>query len=212
MADSRDITEPGEIRDVSVDNARGLRYAELFMLGPEWITVYNSIGLSEAPPELWDPLDAEAAAQQLQQQAVLKNGPHWWASDKLTLRFGVEEIEVGGIGFRFAARLPASLARSGKLQPPFYTVVEANKEGSLSYSAGKPVYELVSPDDDALVMQSMNVEPDELATLGERLTPADGWRFRTRTLDEDLTIPLDGKVRTVMDDLRNVYNANPTAG
>ena len=209
MADPRDITEPGEISDLSLDHTRGLRYAELFFVGPEWITVYNSMALSEAPPELWDALDPEAAAKRFRQQAAIKNGPHWWASDALTLRFGVKPIEVDDIGFRFAARLPASLAKSGKLQPPFYTVVEAEKEGSLFYAPGEPVYELVSPDGDEFVMQSMNVEPGELESLGERHSTVEGWQFRIRTLDEDLTVGLDGKVRTVMDDLRNVYNAAP---
>ena len=206
MADPKDITEPGKISTLSLDHTRGLRYAELFFVGPEWITVYNSMGLSEASPELWDALDPEAAAKRFGQQAVIKNGPHWWASDALTLRFGVKPIEVDDIGFRFAARLPAALAKSGKLQPPFYTVVEAEKEGSLSYASGEPVYELVSPDGDEFVMQSMNVDPGELESLGERLSPTEGWRFRTRLLEEDLTVSLDGKVRTVMDDLRNVYN------
>ena len=195
-----------EVGEIVFEPTRGLRYAELFAVGPELITVYNSMGLSEAPPELWDALDAEAAAKQLQVGMVVKNGPHWWASDKATMRFGVDVISVGGIGFRFAAKLPAFIARSGKLTPPVYTVVETNKEGELVYMAGEPVYELVSPDGDAYVMQSSNVEPSEFVALGERLTPAPGWQFRTRTLDEDLTVELDGKVKTVMDDFRDVYN------
>ena len=94
----------------------------------------------------------------------------------------------------------------GKLEPPFYTVVEADKEGVNVYSAGQPVYELVSPDGHAFVMQSSNIPPDELATLGDRLAPAGGWRFHTRTLTEELTLTMDGKVKVAMDDLRNVYN------
>ena len=195
-----------EVRDTVFESTRGLRYAELFAVGPELITVYNSMGLSEAPPELWDPLDAAAAAEQLQVGMVVKNGPHWWISDSATLRFGVEVITVGGIGFRFAAKLPAAVARSGKLTPPVYTVVETKKEGELVYLSGETVYELVSPEGDAFVMQSSNVEPSGLATLGERLSPAAGWQFRTRTLDQELTVELDGKVKTVMDDFRDVYN------
>jgi hypothetical protein len=206
MAESQDTTEQGEFQDMVFEATRGLRYAELFAVGPEWITVYNSIGLSGAPPELWDPLDAEAAARQLRVGLVLKNGPHWWMSDKLTLRFGVDVTMVGGIGFRVAARLPAFIAKSGKLEPPFYTVVEADKEGVNVYSAGELVYELVSPGGEALMMQSSDMPPDELATLGDRLTLAEGWQFQTRTLDEELTLTMDGKVKVAMDDLRNVYN------
>jgi len=49
---------------------------------------------------------------------VLKNAPHWWISDRLTGGFGVDETSVGGIGFRIVARLPAFIAKSGKIEPP----------------------------------------------------------------------------------------------
>ena len=206
MAEPQDATEQGEDQDLTFEATRGLRYAELFAVGPEWITVYNSIGLSEAPPELWDALDAQAAADQLRVGLVLKNGPHWWMSDKLTGRFGVDETTVGGIGFRVAAKIPAFIAKSGKIEPPSYTVIEADKEGVNVYLAGEPVYELVSPDGDAFVMQSSSTPPGELATLGDRLTPAKGWQFQTRTLDEELTLTMNGKVKVATDDLRNIYN------
>lgn len=203
--------ESPETELMAFEPTRGLRYAELFAVGPELITVYNSIGLSEAPPPVWDALDAEAAAPQLGVKTVIKNGPHWWASDKATLCFGTEVVSVAGIGFRYAAQLPALIASSGKLEPPVYTVLQANKEGELVYSAGESVYELVSPDGEALVMQSSNVEPSEFANLGERLSPAAGWQFRTRTLEHELTVELNGAVRTAMDDLHNVYNLPPKA-
>lgn len=200
------MPEGAAVADTVFEPARGLRYAELFAVGEEVITVYNSMGLSEAPPEPWEALDAQAAAEQLEVGMVVKNGPHWWASDRATLGFGVDVVTVQGIGFRFAARLPAMVARSGKLTPPVYTVVETNKEGELVYLAGEPVHELVSPEGEAFVMQSSNVDPREYASLGERLSPAPGWGFRTRTPEEDLTVALDGHVKTVMDDFHDVYN------
>ena len=212
MGEAEGVKASEEVEDVVIDPTRGLRYAELFAIGGELILVYNSMGLSEAPPELWEALDAEAAAKQLGVGAVIKNGPHWWMSDTSTLQFGVDPVSVGGIGFRTVARLPARVARSGKLVPPLYEVVETHKNGVLTYSAGKPVYELISPDGDAFVLQSINVEPSELPTLGERLSPVDGWQFRMRSPDADLTVSMDGKVRTVMDDFRNVYNQPPTTG
>ena len=206
MAEAQDHMDGVELQYITLEATRGLRYAELFAVGEEWITVYNSMGLSEAPPELWDDLDLDAAAQDLQSAMVVKNGPHWWVADTSTLQFGTNEVSVGGIGYRFAAKLPAFLAKSGRLEPPLYTVVEANKAGKLVYLAGRPVYELVSPDGDVFTMQSSNVPPSEFAALPKKLTLADGWRFRSRTPDQDVVIDLDGKVKVVMDDLRNVYN------
>lgn len=203
--------ERGEERDFDFDPTRALRYCELFAVGPEWITVYNSIGLSEAPPDLWDALDADAAAEQLGVGKVVKNGPHWWMADRATIRFGVDQVEVGGIGFRTVARLPAFIARSGGVEPPPYTVLAANKQGVNVYLAGRPVYELVAPDGKAFVLQSTNVSPEELSTLGERLNPTEGWGFRIRTLDEDWAIAMRGKVKVAADDLKNIYNLPPDA-
>jgi hypothetical protein len=211
MPQTNDTTEPGAVRDFEFENLRGRRYCELFAVGPEWITVYNSIGLSEAPPELWDALDEGAAAEQLGVRKVVKNGPHWWMADRATIRFGIEETRVGGIGFRTAARLPAFVAKSGGVEPPRYTILEANKEGVNVYSAGRPVYELISPDGKAFVLQSTNIPPEELATLGDRLTPVEGWQFQTRTLDEDWEIAMAGKVKVAADDLKNIYNLPPEA-
>ena len=209
MAETKDTTEAGQAQDFDFENTRGLRYVELFAVGPEWITVYNSIGLSEGPPELWDALDEDAAAQQLGVKKVVKNGPHWWMSDKVTLRFSVEQTTVGGIGYRVAAKLPAFIAKSGAVEPPQYQILEANKDGVNIYSAGELVYELISPDGQAFVLQSTNLPPGELATLGERLTPAEGWQFRTRTLDQDWEIAMAGKVKVAADELKNIYNLPP---
>lgn len=206
MPEAGESAQTDHLQDVVLEPTRNLRYCELFAVGEEWITVYNSMGLSEAPPELWDALDAEAAAEQLGANLAIKNGPHWWAADWTTLQYSVAEFLVGGIGFRIAARLPASLAVSGKLQPPFYTVAEAEKKGELFYLAGRPVHELVSPEGDVFVMQSSNIEPVEFAGLSERLKPEEGWQFRTRAAEEDMTVVLEGTVKVVMDELRNVYN------
>jgi hypothetical protein len=70
----------GEVEMTVFESTRGLRYAELFAVGPEWIEVYNSTGLSEAPPEPWDATDPEQAAEELGAELVVKNGPHWWRS------------------------------------------------------------------------------------------------------------------------------------
>lgn len=83
----------------------------------------------------------------------------------------------------------------GQARAPFYTVAQADKEGVNVYSAGELVYELVSPDDDAFVMQSSSMPPDELATLGDRLTLAEGWEFQSRTFDEELALTMDEKVK-----------------
>lgn len=150
MAEVTNVMEPGAIKRVTFESTRGVRYAELFFVGPELIFIYSSVGWDQAPPELWDTTEADEVAKQYGAATVIKNGPHWWAADTTTLDFAVDDLTVSGIVYRFAAKIPAFLAAEGKLEPPSYTVVEANKSGELVYSAGQPVYELVSPDGDVL--------------------------------------------------------------
>ena len=193
MTVAKHASNEGEVRLTDFEETRGLRYAELFAVGSEWIDVYNSTGLSEASPDLWEATDPRVAAAELGVDSVIKNGPQWWVFDGATLRFAVEAVTVAGVGYRWCARLPAFLAKSGNLEPPFYTVVVADKEGELRYSAGRLVYELASPEGEAFVMQGSSIEPSEWAKLGDQLTLAHGWKVRTRMLEEDLTVPLDGK-------------------
>jgi hypothetical protein len=87
---------------------RGLRYAEIAMVGDKAITIYDSTGLSEAPPGQRNALDAQPIKKQFQLRGVVKSGPYWWLSDRTTSRFG-EEISFGGMGFRWDATIPASL-------------------------------------------------------------------------------------------------------
>ena len=99
-----------------------------------------------------------------------------------------------------------------------YKVFQPKKGGILTYSKGKPVYELVGPDGAVYVMQAGSQVEDpgmtlgSLAKLGDRLKLAPGWRYRVRTLDKDLVLDL-GKapvVHAISDDLRNIYNEHPS--
>lgn len=84
-------------------NIWGVCVTQSFFVGSEWIAIYNSIGLSEAPTELWDVIDAQEVAQEYQ---AGNNKPHWWQSDRATLEFGEDVLSISDIGFRFAAKLP----------------------------------------------------------------------------------------------------------
>ncbi len=143
---------------------------------------------------------------------MVKNGPHWWMADMATIRFGIEETEVGGIGFRKVARLPAFIAKSGSVEPPRYQVLEANKQGVNLYS-GRRARVRAGLARRQGVRAAVDEHPARRArdSLGDRLTPAEGWQFRTRTLDEDWAISMSGKVKVAADDFKNIYNLPPEA-
>ncbi|MCZ7529658.1 MAG: hypothetical protein M5U31_04545 [Acidimicrobiia bacterium] len=204
---ARDLSDPGEVQELNFGPTRALRYAELAIVGDEYVTFYNCTGLSEAPPDQWEAIDADAAAQKFGAAMVIKNGPHWWACDSVTLHMGTEVLEVEGIGFRWAANISVEIVSSGGLAAnKRYDPAESSKEGELVYKAGRSVYELVAPGGEVYLMQSSAIEIDGFETLGDRLTLPDGWSYRSRTLDADFTYVMDGAVSVVMDDLGNVYN------
>jgi hypothetical protein len=53
------VRKPSFLKDYIVNNTRGLHFTEIAMVGEKAITIYNSTGLSEAPLDLWDALNAK---------------------------------------------------------------------------------------------------------------------------------------------------------
>src|SRR5262249_18414206 len=151
------------------------------------IEVYNTTGLNDCPPELWNALDLAQIKKQFGARAVQKNGPHYWMMDSQTVRFG-EKVSFGGLEARWAARLdPAVVAKAAQGSEP-YKVFTPKKTQKMVYSRGKPVYELVDPDGNIYVMQAHDERfpMESLAKLGERLKGLPkGWQYRTRILIED---------------------------
>jgi len=58
------VRKPSFLQDFTIENTRGLRYAELAIVGEKAVTIYNSTGLSEAPPDQWNALDAQPIKEQ----------------------------------------------------------------------------------------------------------------------------------------------------
>ncbi len=52
-----------------------------------------------------------------------------------------------------------------------------------------------------------NLTYDQLEKLGDKLKLAEGWKFRVKVLDRDLTIKaINGLAHIVQDDLENTYD------
>jgi len=80
-----------------------------------------------------------------------------------------------------------------------------------TYDAGKPVYELTSPEGDVYIMQSYaqiadpDLTMDDLPTLGSRLALPDGWTYTTRMLTEPFELVTTGLAYVLQDELYNSY-------
>lgn len=198
-----------------ISDHRGTRYGEVIALFHRDSTfqaeVYGTQLLNDCPAELWDALDADAIAQELGAVAVKLNGPRHWLLDGLGTKVEVVEPVLRDFGGLMTRRIAVvELGDSPGVTP--YTDNFVNRGAVFFFDAGKPVYELVSPDGKAYVMQAycIGVDPtlteDALADLGERLSLPDGWTYRTRVLDEELVVDTSDHLATVLqDELENSY-------
>jgi len=78
---------------------------------------------------------------------------------------------------------------------------------------GSRVYILDDPDGNSFVMKSASLIKDpnqkfeDLQNLGSRLKLAEGWKWRTKILEQDLVFKTkDGKSFIVQDDIGNTYD------
>jgi hypothetical protein len=198
---------------VTVTQTRNLRYGEFLVVTAGGIEIYNTTGLNDCPPELWNALDLNELAKQFGALKVQLNGPQYWMADAETVLFG-ETASFGGIEARWAATVdPALLAKEAQGTAP-YKVFMPKKTQKMVYSKGKPVYELVDPDGNSYVLQARkeHVPMESLATLGQQMKQLPtGWEYRTRILTEDLVLDLgpDQTIYALGDELHQYYTRIP---
>ena len=198
-----------------ITDHRDTRYGEVIAAfardGKFQAEVYGTQLLNDCPAELWDALDATALAAELGALAVKLNGPRHWTLDGLGTKVEVVEPVLRDFGGLMTRRIAVvELGDSPGVTP--YTENHVNRGAVFFFDAGKPVFELVDPDEKAYVMQAycIGVDPtltlDVLPSLGERLALPDGWTYRTRVLDEELVVDTSDHLATVLqDELENSY-------
>ncbi len=215
---------------LSGENSRGIHHAEVLIMtrdskGPGGSCVYyNSLGIvDDVPDEEFDArfraLDSVALQKEYGGDGVRFNGPRRFLADRFNVMtfekgkqfmLGPIPMHVGGVFT--APDYDAFL--SGKQVP--YVESASKRTTTWFWNAGSEVYELVSPEGVVFVMQSasLQVDPhntvDELPTLGDRQSKRpEGWQFRARTLDDDLTmvaeVDSDPPNTIVLDEFMNNY-------
>ena len=196
-------------------NQRGTRYGEVFAVfsdGERFTAhVYGTQLLNDCPQELWETLDSAAIAKELGALVVKLNGPRYWVLDALGSKGKpIEPVlhEFNGLLMRRIAVLELG---SNPVQVP-YTLRKVDRRVAMYFDADSAVYELIDPHGLAYVMQAYCTGVDAtlneiaLANLGDRLAVPDGWRFRTRILEEDLIVDTSESPATVVqDELENTY-------
>jgi hypothetical protein len=198
-----------------ISDLRGVRYCEVLLLtkdaGGYQADVWNTMGMSDCPPDQWKALDAKTIASERGAILALLNGPRFWTLDSIStdLRKGAPETTFGDVAMFRAASV--DLGDTLPTQTP-YTERPVARDTVFGFDAGSEVYELVAPDGTTYIMQSWSqiIDPglteQDLAGLGDRLDLPEGWTFEVRTLDDDLdVVSTDGVATVVQDELQNTY-------
>ena len=187
----------------TLSNSRGYRYCELvFNYGAKGNDIYSTSPSAEANLDWWDNLDLEALAKEFGAASVFKNGPQWWSMDEVGV-MASEPVEVAGVRMVFGAHLPP-----GTMQIPKYTVFNPAKTQTLTWRAGKPVYQIVDAEGHVYVLQGHKVPTDQLATLDEKFQHLpEGWEYRVKVLDNDLVMKLtpNAPIPSVQDEFDQIY-------
>ena len=192
---------------------RDARYCEVLELRgaiPDArIDVWNTIGLNDCPQRRWEALDAAELASESGASLVVLNGPRHFLMDSAEARIGRRVRTFGRLRMRKVATIPidelADLARAP------YAERTIERVNTWTWERGRRVHELLAPDGTRYVMQSYSLaadpeqDVDDLRTLGDRLAPPAGWRYRTRRLRADLTLAARGGAVVIQDELQNTY-------
>lgn len=199
----------------SISGTRDARYCEIIPIMREGFhlkaTVYNTLGLNDCPPAIWNAITEDAMKQRFDALTVLLNGPRHFLMDSITAQGATRtgaKIEAGGL--ELAERATIDLGLLDLLHRP-YREQTIDRETVYRFKAGSPVFMLEDADGSRYAMQAYAQIVDKtldyaaLPSLGARLKLPSGWRYSSMVPDEDLVLGAAGKATIVQDELENTY-------
>ncbi|WP_319550294.1 hypothetical protein [Desulfogranum marinum] len=201
------------------------RYTEIFLIGGNATTkelkggVYQTIGLNDpketgdtAPAEILDKMDMKALAQEYNLLGAYKNGPRQWTLDWVEVKVG-KQRNFQGLDARWVMWLDVPEHLGGSQDKMSYRPITGKRDTHFGINKGTRVYLLDDPEGNTYCMKSMSqiLDPDQsyesLKDLGSKLKLAEGWKFRTKILEQDLILtPNNGKCLICQDDFGNTYD------
>jgi hypothetical protein len=218
MADTSDQNESSETEPAVSEELWNQRYCEVIPVTRDgakltsW--VYNTLGLNDCPPAKWEALTEDEVNEEYGSVAAKLNGPRFWVIDKLVASGSSTSggtATFGGIEMALRATIPDTKIGEGTVGDEFYVPNEVQRDTVYTYDAGRPVYELTSPEGDVYIMQSYARIKDKtlnihnLDSLTRKLSLPEGWTFTTRTLTEKFDLNSGGLAYVINDDLYNAY-------
>lgn len=210
-------TQQTPIFEKSISNLRNQRYCEVLIGKRDWlkleVRVFNTQGLNLCPEAQWRALTKESIVKDYDASIAILNGPRYWMMDEIQASGNtVNDVKesFGGIEMNLRATVKLSLLKQ-LMGSKNYTANEVARTTNFVYRAGSAIYELTSPAGDVYVMQSYSqiVNPalniKDLPVLSEQLKLPAGWTYRSRVLDQDLSLVANGIAYVLQDNLSNSY-------
>lgn len=201
----------------SISNLRNQRYCEVLLGNRHFLNlevkVFNTQGLNLCPEDQWQALSKEAIKKQFDVSVVILNGPRYWMMDEIQAAGQtVNKIKesFGGIEMNLRATVDVGLFKQ-ILGDKRFAPNEVIRTTNFIYKAGSPIYELTAPTGETYVMQSYSqienptLSMKDLPSLAERLKLPVGWSYRSRVLDQDLSLVANGIAYVLQDNLSNSY-------
>ncbi len=210
-------TVPGPSHVKIREQMHGARYGEVLLvmghLAYVEAKVYNTMGFSDCPEELWKELNGEEIKKEYKVRAVILNGPRYFLMDKVTIaNVGEEFLTFGSLKMQRLATVKIPLGNLlGGLKRKPYTEHIIERTTTYVYNSGREVYELVASDGTVYIMQSYALIVDStlteegLKTLGARLHLPPGWHYRVGQLAQERVLHVNGQVHLIQDDFENSY-------
>jgi hypothetical protein len=198
-----------------IEGVRNVRYCEIIPVVRSGFhlraTVYNTLGLNDCPPAVWDKITEAAMKRRFGALQVVLNGPRHFVMDAIAAEGDTASgatIDAGGLALTARATIKVGLS---DLRSKPYRERTIERETRYIFKARQPVFLLVRPDGGRYAMQSYAQIIDkslgyaDLPKLGDRLKLPKGWRYETMTPDTDLMLGAQGRATVVQDDLDNTY-------
>ena len=224
--------EPKVIRDgdgaksVRFENMHQTRFIELFFgtkdpqTGKLIAPCFNTMYTSKKPPASKDTspqvkvknLDLEKLAKEYGVSKVMLNGPKIWMPDWVEIKMGTER-EFGGMKAGWVAQL--NLPESGTIEGAPWKPMQISRDSKWAWTKGSKVALLDDPEGNTWILKGFQLGLNPQQTWQEYLAkgtasykqfPA-GWKFRVKTLEQDVIEIPDNNLATIMtDELFHVWD------
>jgi hypothetical protein len=192
------------------------RYCEVLLvkINPPDISLeaYNTIGCNSCPEEDWIALNTDSLKEEYSSPYARLNGPRYWVLDSISSQTITNSCDFvfGNLATSLVATIPISINDLNINLA--YQSVTVERVTVWYYFKGKLAYILEDPSGRCHIMQSysqkvdINLQLEELESLGNRLNLPSGWSYKSVVLENDLFLESrNGLAEIVTDDLENTY-------